>query len=435
MIKLITLCGYLSFVTKKNKMKRVVVTGLGAITPLGNTVEQFWQQILAGKSGIGPITKFDPAKFKTQFAGEVKDFNPEEYLEKKEIKKYDLFTQYAIGSSDQAIKDAGLDFGNMSNDQLAEVGVIWATGNGGIGTFESQLEEFHAGDGTPRFNPYFIPKMIVDIAAGAISIRHKLRGPNYCTVSACASSNTAIINAFDTIRLGKANVMIAGGSEAALTKSSVGGFNAAQALSKNNEDPKGASKPFDKDRDGFVMSEGAGALVLEELEHALQRGAHIYAEIVGGGMAADAYHLTGTPPDGIGAALGMTKALNDAGITADKIDYINAHATSTGLGDLSELQGINTVFNGLPVVIGATKSMTGHLLGAAGAVESLISVLSIRDNVIPPTINTKNLDENIPEGLNIVLAEPIKKEINYVLNNTFGFGGHTASTIFKKYKA
>lgn len=416
-------------------MKRVVVTGLGAITPLGNTVEQFWQQILAGKSGIGPITKFDSSKFKTQFAGEVKDFNPEEYLEKKEIKKYDLFTQYAIGSSDQAIKDAGLDFSTMNDGQLAEVGVIWATGNGGIGTFESQLEEFHAGDGTPRFNPYFIPKMIVDIAAGAISIRHKLRGPNYCTVSACASSNTAIINAFDTIRLGKANVMIAGGSEAALTKSSVGGFNAAQALSKNNDDPQGASKPFDKDRDGFVMSEGAGALVLEELEHALLRGAHIYAEIVGGGMAADAYHLTGTPPDGIGAALGMTKALKDAGITADKIDYINAHATSTGLGDLSELQAINTIFKGLPVVIGATKSMTGHLLGAAGAVESVISILSIRDNVVPPTINTKNLDENIPKGLNFVLGESIKKEINYVLNNTFGFGGHTASTIFKKYEA
>jgi len=415
-------------------MKRVVVTGLGAITPLGNTVEQFWQQILAGKSGIGPITKFDSSKFKTQFAGEVKDFNPEEYLEKKEIKKYDLFTQYAIGSSDQAIKDAGLDFSTMNDEQLAEVGVIWATGNGGIGTFESQLEEFHAGDGTPRFNPYFIPKMIVDIAAGAISIRHKLRGPNYCTVSACASSNTAIINAFDTIRLGKASIMIAGGSEAALTKSSVGGFNAAQALSKNNGDPQGASKPFDKDRDGFVMSEGAGALVLEELEHALQRGAHIYAEIVGGGMAADAYHLTGTPPDGIGAALGMTKALKDAGITADKIDYINAHATSTGLGDLSELQAINTVFKGLPVVIGATKSMTGHLLGAAGAVESVISILSIRDNVVPPTINTKNLDENIPKGLNFVLGESIKKEINYVLNNTFGFGGHTASTIFKKYE-
>ncbi len=435
MISHIAWFDHFSLVTKKNKMKRVVVTGLGAITPLGNTVEQFWQQILAGKSGIGPITKFDSSKFKTQFAGEVKGFNPEEYLEKKEIKKYDLFTQYAIGSSDQAIKDAGLDFSTMNDDQLAEVGVIWATGNGGIGTFESQLEEFHAGDGTPRFNPYFIPKMIVDIAAGAISIRHKLRGPNYCTVSACASSNTAIINAFDTIRLGKASVMIAGGSEAALTKSSVGGFNAAQALSKNNEDPQGASKPFDKDRDGFVMSEGAGALVLEELEHALQRGAHIYAEIVGGGMAADAYHLTGTPPDGIGAALGMKNALKDANITADKIDYINAHATSTGLGDLSELNGINTVFNGLPVIIGATKSMTGHLLGAAGAVESLISILAIRDNVIPPTINTKNLDENIPKGLNIVLGQPIKKEINYVLNNTFGFGGHTASTIFKKYEA
>lgn len=435
MIRHIIWFDHLSLVTKKHKMKRVVVTGLGAITPLGNTVEQFWQQILAGKSGIGPITKFDSSKFKTQFAGEVKDFNPEEYLEKKEIKKYDLFTQYAIGSSDQAIKDAGLDFTMMNDDQLAEVGVIWATGNGGIGTFESQLEEFHAGDGTPRFNPYFIPKMIVDIAAGAISIRHKLRGPNYCTVSACASSNTAIINAFDTIRLGKASVMIAGGSEAALTKSSVGGFNAAQALSKNNEDPQGASKPFDKDRDGFVMSEGAAALVLEELEYALHRGAHIYAEIIGGGMAADAYHLTGTPPDGIGAALGMRSALKDANITADKIDYINAHATSTGLGDLSELNGINTVFNGLPVIIGATKSMTGHLLGAAGAVESLISILSIRDNVIPPTINTKNLDENIPKGLNIVLGEPIKKEINYVLNNTFGFGGHTASTIFKKYSA
>jgi 3-oxoacyl-[acyl-carrier-protein] synthase II len=416
-------------------MKRVVVTGLGAITPLGNTVEQFWQQILAGKSGIGPITKFDASKFKTRFAGEVKDFNPEEYIDKKEIKKFDLFTQYAIVSSDQAIKDAGLDFSTFNNNQLAEVGVIWATGNGGIGTFEAQLEEFHAGDGTPRFNPYFIPKMIVDIAAGAISIRHKLRGPNYCTVSACASSNTAIINAFDTIRLGKASVMIAGGSEAALTKSSVGGFNAAQALSKNNDDPQGASKPFDADRDGFVMSEGAGALVLEDLEHALQRGAHIYAEIIGGGMAADAYHLTGTPPDGIGAALGMTKALKDAGITADKIDYINAHATSTGLGDLSELQAINAVFNGLPVVIGATKSMTGHLLGAAGAVESVISVLSIRDNVVPPTINTKNLDENIPKGLNFVLGESMKKEINYVLNNTFGFGGHTASTIFKKYDA
>jgi len=416
-------------------MKRVVVTGLGAITPLGNTVKSFWENILAGKSGVGPITKFDTGKFKTHFAAEVKDFNPESFLDKKEARKYDTFTQYAIASSDEAINDAGLDFTSMSDDQLAEVGVIWATGNGGISTFEQQLAEFHQGDKTPRFSPFFIPKMIVDIAAGAISIRHKLRGPNYCTVSACASSNTAIINAFDTIRLGKANVMVAGGSEAAITEASVGGFNAAQALSKRNDSPETASRPFDESRDGFVMGEGAGALILEELEHAIKRGASIYAEIVGGGMAADAYHLTGTPPDGIGAALGMKKALNDAGITADKIDYINAHATSTGLGDLSELNGIKTVFGNSNVIIGASKSMTGHLLGAAGAVESLISILAIRDSIIPPTINTQTLDEKIPQGLNIVLGQTIKKDINYVLNNTFGFGGHVASTIFKKYEA
>ncbi|WP_131537915.1 beta-ketoacyl-ACP synthase II [Pedobacter nototheniae] len=416
-------------------MKRVVITGLGAITPLGNSVNDFWQNIIAGKNGVGPITKFDTDKFKTTFACEVKNFDAEAYMDKKELKKFDLFTQYAIASTDQAIKDAKLDFTEMTDDQLAEVGVIWATGNGGIGTFEAQLEEFHAGDGTPRFSPFFIPKMIVDIAAGAISIRHKLRGPNYCTVSACASSNTAIISAFDTIRLGKANIMIAGGSEAALTKSSVGGFNAAQALSKRNDDPKTASRPFDAERDGFVMGEGAGALVLEDLEHALQRGATIYAEIIGGGMAGDAYHLTGTPPDGIGAVLGMKKALSDAGISADKIDYINAHATSTGLGDLSELTAINTIFNGLSVAIGASKSQTGHLLGAAGAVESIISILSIRDGIIPGVINTQNLDEKIPAGLNIVLGASVKQEVNYVLNNTFGFGGHTASTIFKKYEA
>lgn len=415
-------------------MKRVVVTGLGAITPLGNTVKSFWENILAGKSGVGPITKFDTGKFKTHFAAEVKDFNPESFLDKKEARKYDTFTQYAIASSDEAINDAGLDFTSMSDDQLAEVGVIWATGNGGISTFEQQLAEFHQGDKTPRFSPFFIPKMIVDIAAGAISIRHKLRGPNYCTVSACASSNTAIINAFDTIRLGKANIMVAGGSEAAITEASVGGFNAAQALSKRNDSPETASRPFDESRDGFVMGEGAGALILEELEHAIKRGASIYAEIVGGGMAADAYHLTGTPPDGIGAALGMKKALSDAGITADKIDYINAHATSTGLGDLSELNGIKTVFGDSNVIIGASKSMTGHLLGAAGAVESLISILAIRDSIIPPTINTQTLDEKIPLGLNIVLGQTIKKDINYVLNNTFGFGGHVASTIFKKYE-
>lgn len=415
-------------------MKRVVVTGLGAITPLGNTVSEFWKNILAGKSGVGPITKFDTSKFKTHFAAEVKGFNADELFDKKEQRKFDVFTQYAVASSDQAITDAGLDFQAMTDDELAEVGVIWATGNGGISTFEQQLKEFNAGDGTPRFSPFFIPKMIVDIAAGVISIRHKLRGPNYCTVSACASSNTAIISAFDTIRLGKATIMVAGGSEAAITEASVGGFSAAQALSKRNDEPEKASRPFDVERDGFVMGEGAGALILEDLDHALKRGAKIYAEIVGGGMAADAYHLTGTPPDGIGATLGMRKALNDAKISADQIDYINAHATSTGLGDISELTAVKTVFGESDVLVGATKSMTGHLLGAAGAVESIISILAIQDGVVPPTINTQNIDDNIPTGLNIVLGTPVKKEINYVLNNTFGFGGHTASTIFKKYE-
>jgi len=413
-------------------MKRVVVTGLGAITPLGNSVPEFWANILAGKSGAAPITKFDAAKFKTNFACEVKGFNAEDYIEKKEIRKYDLFTQYAIAASDEAIKDAGLDFASMPQHERFDVGVIWASGNGGIGTFEEQLREFHTGDGTPRFNPFFIPKMIVDIAAGVLSIRNGLHGPNYATVSACASSNTAIIAAFDTIRLGKANIMIAGGSEAALTPSSIGGFNASHALSKRNDNPQGASRPFDKDRDGFVAGEGAGALILEDYNYAVARGATIYAEIVGGGMAADAYHLTGTPPDGLGAALGMDKALADAGITPDKIDYINAHATSTGLGDISELTAISTIFKGVNVPIGATKSMTGHLLGAAGAVESIISILAIRDGIIPPTINTVNIDEKIPVGLNLVLGKAQKADITYVLNNTFGFGGHTASTIFKR---
>ncbi len=415
-------------------MKRVVITGLGALTPLGNSVNEFWQNIVDGKSGAGPITKFDTAKFKTHFACEVKGFNAEAYIDKKEIKKYDLFTQYAIAASDDAIKDAGLDFASMTEEERYEVGVIWASGNGGIGTFEDQLREFHTGDGTPRFNPYFIPKMIVDIAAGVISIRHKLHGPNYCTVSACASSNTAIINAFDTVRLGKATIMVAGGSEAAITHSSVGGFNSAQALSKNNENYAKASRPFDKDRDGFVMGEGAGALILEEYEHAKKRGATIYAEMVGGGMAGDAYHLTGTPPDGLGAWLGITKALSDAGITADKVDYINVHATSTPLGDISELNGIKKAFGSLPVAISATKSMTGHLLGAAGAIESVISVLAIKNSIIPATINTETLDEKIPEGLNIILGKSIQQPVNYVLNNTFGFGGHVASSLFRKFE-
>lgn len=414
-------------------MKRVVITGLGAITPLGNTIEEFWENIKAGKNGVGPITKFDASKFKTRFACEVKNFNPDDYGDKKEMRKYDLFTQYAIAASEQAIKDSGLDFENMSQAQRAEVGVIWASGNGGIATFEEQLEEFHKGDGTPRFNPFFIAKMIVDIAAGVISIRNKLHGPNYCTVSACASSNTAIINAFDTIRLGKANIMIAGGSEAAITKASVGGFSASQALSKRNEDPETASRPFDKDRDGFVIGEGAGALILEEFEHAVQRGATIYAEMVGGGMAADAYHLTGTAPDGIGAALCIEKALKDAAINASQINYINAHATSTGIGDLSELAGIQKIFGNSLTAISSTKSMTGHLLGAAGAIESIVCVLSVKNNIIPATINLSNRDEEIDELMTIVSGKSLSTEVNYALNNSFGFGGHTACSIFKKY--
>lgn len=413
-------------------MKRVAITGMGTITPLGNNVTDFWANILAGKSGAGPITKFDASKFKTQFACEVKGFNSEDYIEKKELRKYDLFTQYAIAAAEEALQQAGLNFAAIPQEERYNVGVIWASGNGGIGTFEEQLREFHAGDGTPRFNPFFIPKMIVDIAAGVLSIRYGLHGPNYATVSACASSNNAIIAAADTIRLGKATIMIAGGSEAALTPSSIGGFNASHALSKRNNDPQGASRPFDTTRDGFVAGEGAGALILEEWEHAVARGATIYAELAGGGMAADAYHLTGTPPDGLGAKLGMRRALAEAGITPQEVGYVNAHATSTGLGDISEMVGVADVFKGINIPVTATKSMTGHLLGAAGAIESIISTMSLVTGVIPPTINTTDIDANIPPGIDIVLGTPRKADLNYVLNNTFGFGGHTASTLFKK---
>jgi len=415
-------------------MKRVVVTGLGAITPLGNNIDEFWKNIVEGKSGAAPLTKFDSTKFKTQFGCEVKDFHPEEFLDRKELRSYDLFTQYAIAASDQAIQDSGLNLKIMSEVERSEFGVIWASGNGGIGTFEKELKEYHAGDGTPRFSPFLIPKMIVDIAAGVISIRNGLLGPNYATVSACASSNTAIINAFDTIRLGKATAMICGGSEAAITEASVGGFNALQALSKFNDNPQGASRPFDETRDGFIIGEGAGALVLEELEHALSRNAPIYAEMVGGGMAADAYHLTGTHPDGLGAMLSMNKALNEAEIDASQINYVNAHATSTPMGDISELKGIKRVFGEKSIKVTGTKSMTGHLLGAAGAIESIISILSVRDNIIPATINTLNPDKEIPQGIDLVLHHSRYEPVNYVLNNTFGFGGHTASSIFKKYR-
>jgi 3-oxoacyl-[acyl-carrier-protein] synthase II len=414
-------------------MKRVAITGLGLLTPLGNTVNEFWKNIVEGKSGAGPITKFDASKFKTRFGCEVKGFHPEDHFEKKEIKKYDLFSLYAMAASDQALADAGLTPATMKDEELYDIGVIWASGNGGIGTFEEQLKEFYAGDGTPRFNPYFIPKMIVDIAAGAISIRHRLYGPNYCTVSACASSNTAIINAFDTIRLGKASIMVAGGSEAAITASAVGGFNASQALSKRNDIPETASRPFDKDRDGFVIGEGAGALIMEEWDHAIKRNANIYAEMVGGGMAADAYHLTGTHPEGLGAKLCISRALNDAGLGPSDINYINAHATSTGIGDISEMKGVESIFGDQQVHISATKSMTGHLLGAAGAIESIISVLSVKHNIIPGTINTENIDQHIPANLNIVIGKSLQRTVNYSLNNTFGFGGHTASSIFKKF--
>ena len=415
-------------------MKRVVITGLGVVSPLGNTIEEFWNNIVEGKSGAGLLTKFDTTNYKTKFGCEVKNFHPEEFLDKKELRTYDLFTQYAIAASDQAIADSKLDFTAMSLKERAEIGVIWASGNGGIATFENELKEYYTGDGTPRFSPYFIPKMIIDIAAGVISIRHQLHGPNYATVSACSSSNTALINAFDTIRLGKATVMITGGSEAAITESSVGGFNASHALSKRNEDPQTASRPFDEERDGFVIGEGAGALVLEELEHALARQATIYAELVGGGMAADAFHLTGTHPEGLGAALCIQKALDDAKMEASEIDYINAHATSTSMGDLSELLGIKQVFQENPITVTATKSMTGHLLGAAGAVESIICVLSVQNDIIPATINTVNLDKNLPGNVDFVLRASRHQTVNCVLNNTFGFGGHTASSIFKKYK-
>ncbi len=416
-------------------MRRVVITGLGAVTPLGNSVEEFWKNIIAGKSGAARLTKFNPEKFKTQFACEVKNFDVDKYFEKKEARKYDLFAQYAVAAADDAVVNSKINFSLLSDEERADIGVIWASGNGGIITFEQQVSEFVSGNGTPHFSPFFVPKIIENIASGAISIRHKLYGPNYCPVSACASSNTAIINAFDTIRAGKAIMMIAGGSEAAITPASVGGFNATQALSKRNDDPAAASRPFDKDRDGFVLGEGAGAMILEEYEHAINRNAIIYAEIVAGSLAADAYHLTGTPPDGHGAYLGMMKALKEAQLQPEDIDYINAHATSTLQGDLSEAFAIDRIFkNNNKLLISATKSMTGHLLGGTGAVEAIICVLALKNGLIPPTINTKNIDENFPNHLKLVLEQSVSQNIKYAMNNTFGFGGHTATSLFKKFE-
>lgn len=411
-------------------MRRVVITGLGAVTPIGNNVAEYWHSLINGISGASLITKFDTSKFKTKFACEVKNFSPK-IFEKNEIRKYDLFSQYALVAVDEAIQNAKIDFENLNKNRI---GVIWGVGDGGLATFEEQFAEFKLGDGTPRFNPFFIPKRIVNIASGLISIKYGLRGVTYTTASACSASNNAIIDAFNYIRWGKADMMVAGGSEASITESSVGGFNASKALSTLNENFIKASRPFDITRDGFVLGEGAGAIILESYEHAIKRNAVILAEIVGGGLAGDAYHLTGTHPEGEGAVLGMTLALEEAEINASEIDYINAHATSTPTGDLSELKAMEKVFGIKPNAnISATKSMTGHLLGGAGAIEAIACIKAIQENIIPPTINTEQVEPDFANKFNLTLGKAQNKTVNYAMSNTFGFGGHIASSIFKKF--
>ena len=413
------------------QQKRVVVTGLGALTPLGNSVNEFWNNLLEGKSGAAPITKFDTTKFKTKFACEVKGYDPLNHFERQEVRKMDLFAQYALVTSAEALKDSGL---NMESVDKTRVGVIWGSGNGGFYTFQQEIMDFARGDGTPRINPFFIPKVIVDIASGWISIKYGFMGLNFTTVSACATSTTAIIDAMNYIRWGKADVIVTGGSEAAVSEAGIGGFGAMKALSTRNDDPATASRPFDVDRDGFVMGEGACALILEEYEHAKRRGARIYAEVAGGGMSADAHHLTATHPEGKGAILGMRWALEDAGLSPSEVDYLNPHATSTPLGDVSEMKAVTTFFGEAAnhLHISATKSATGHMLGAAGAAEAVICIKAIEQGVIPPTINTKTIDPGMPGGLNIVVGKKFKKEVNVALSNTFGFGGHNASAVFKK---
>jgi 3-oxoacyl-[acyl-carrier-protein] synthase II len=412
-------------------MKRVVITGLGAVTPIGNNVPEYWHSLINGVSGASPITKFDTSQFKTKFACQVKNFDPSAIFEKNEIRKYDLFTQYALYVTDEAIKSANIDFDTLNKNRI---GVIWGSGDGGVATFEEQIGEYKLGNGIPRFSPFFIPKRIINIASGAISIKYGLRGINYTTASACSASNTAIIDAFNYIRWGKADMIITGGSEASVTESSIGGFNASKALSTLNEDYEKASRPFDATRDGFVLGEGAGAVILESYEHAIKRNAVIIAEIVGGGLAGDAYHLTGTHPDGEGAILGMELALEEAEITPDKIDYINAHATSTPTGDLSELKAMEKVFGINPNAnISATKSMTGHLLGGAGAIEAIACIKAIQENIVPPTINTQSVEQDFADKFNLTLGKAQPKIVNYAMSNTFGFGGHIASSIFKKF--
>ncbi|MFA6778368.1 MAG: beta-ketoacyl-ACP synthase II [Paludibacteraceae bacterium] len=417
------------------ELKRVVVTGLGAVTPIGNNVSDFWNNLLAGVSGAGPITHFDASKFKTQFACEVKDFDPLKYFEKKEVRKYDLYSQFAVAAAKESVDDAAFDMEKLDHDR---VGVIFAAGIGGISTFEQEVASYYATeDRVPRFNPFFIPKMIGDIAAGHISMIYGFRGPNFGTVSACASSTNALGVAFDIIRLGKADVMIAGGAEAAITAPGVGGFNSMHALSTRNDSPQTASRPFSKSRDGFVMGEGSGSLVLEELEHALARGAKIYAEVAGTGASADAYHMTATHPEGLGAILVMNSALKDANMAPEEIDYINVHGTSTPVGDPSEVKAIKNVFgdNAYKLNISSTKSMTGHLLGATGAIEAIASVLSVKNDIVPPTIN-HTPDDDDPEldnKLNFTFNKAQKRVVRAALSNTFGFGGHNSSIIVKKF--
>jgi len=413
------------------ELKRVVVTGLGALTPIGNNIEEYWEGLKNGKSGSAPVTYYDTEKFKVKFACELKDYNPEDHFERKEARKLDRFAQYALISSDEAIADSKLDLDVVDK---FKVGVIWGAGIGGLETFQNEVMNFAEGDGTPRFNPFFIPKMIADIAPGHISIRHGFMGPNYTTVSACASAANAMIDALNYIRLGYCDVIVTGGSEAAVTIAGMGGFGAMHALSTRNDSPETASRPFDATRDGFVLGEGAGALILEEYEHAKARGAKIYAEVAGGGLSSDAYHMTAPHPDGIGVVQVMKNCLRDAGLEPKDVDAINTHGTSTPLGDVAELKAIVEVFgeHAPDININSTKSMTGHLLGAAGAIEAIASILAMKHNIVPPTINHSTVDENIDPKLNLTLNQAQKREVNVALSNTFGFGGHNACVIFKK---
>ncbi len=413
------------------QLKRVVVTGLGALTPIGNTKDEYWEGLRTGKSGSAPITYFDTEKFKTKFACELKGYSPNDFFDRKEARKLDRFAQYALVSSNEAIADSGLDLDKVDKFR---VGVIWGAGIGGLETFQNEVVGYAQGDGTPRFNPFFIPKMIADIAPGNISINHGFMGPNYTTVSACASSANALIDSLNYIRMGYCDVVVTGGSEAAVTIAGMGGFNAMHALSTRNESPETASRPFDATRDGFVLGEGAGSLILEEYEHAKARGAKIYAEVVGGGLSSDAYHMTAPHPDGIGVVRVMENCLKDAGLNPEDVDAINTHGTSTPLGDVAELKAISQVFgeHATKININSTKSMTGHLLGAAGAIEAIASILAMENNLVPPTINHTTVDENIDPKLNLTLNKAQEREVNVAMSNTFGFGGHNACVVFRK---